>query len=222
MSLKLNGCLLLTGNVLLDMIKKAIMNGCLVMQIQKDEIRNKINEAALEEFLVAGYSQSSMRNIAAAAGITVGNIYSYFSSKEHLFESLLADTLDELHHLISIEVSGDDPVSSYNIEQLTHAIADVFMKDRIQFLILMDGSGGSKYENIKTQLIELACGRIHQELVLRLHFACVDPMLSYALAIAVIEGLIAIFKKCGDDYERLKILLSEFLIVIFGNFKNRL
>ncbi len=192
------------------------------MQIQKDEIRQKINEAALEEFLVSGYSQSSMRNIAAAAGITVGNIYSYFSGKEHLFESLLSDTVDKLHQLITMEVSSEDPLSSSSIGEMTHAIAKVFMEDRIEFLILMDGSSGSKYENIKARLVELVCHRIHQELMPRLHIKLMDEILSDSLAIAVIEGLITIFRKCGEDYERLELLLSEFLMVIFGDILKRL
>jgi AcrR family transcriptional regulator len=192
------------------------------MQIQKDEIRNKINEAALEEFLVAGYTQSSMRNIASNAGITVGNIYSYFSSKEHLFESLLSETVERLHKLISIEVTPDDPVSSSNIEQITQAVAIAFMENRIQFLILMDGSVGSKYENIKSRLVELVSKRIHEQLVPILHLKSVDSLLSNSLAVAVIEGIITIFRNCGEDYERLKTLLSEFMTFIFGDLPKRM
>lgn len=192
------------------------------MQIQKDEIRQKINEAALEEFLVAGYSQSSMRNIASAAGITVGNIYSYYSGKDHLFESLLSGTVEKLHRLIAIEVSPEDPLSTFSIGQMTRAIANVFMEDRMQFLILMDGSVGSKYENIKTILLESASRRIHKELVPRLHIKSIDAILSSSLAVAVIEGIITIFRKCGDDNERLEALLSEFLTVIFGDIIKRL
>lgn len=192
------------------------------MQIQKDEIRKKIYNAALEEFLVAGYAQSSMRNIASAAGITVGNIYSYFSGKEHLFESILSETVDKLHSLISIEVSVDEPLSSSGIGYITHAISRIFMENRIQFLILMDGSVGSKYENIKLSLTELVCSRIHKELIPRLHTKNSDALLSNSLAVAVIEGVFNIFRKCGDDYERLEILLTEFLTVVFGDILKRL
>ncbi len=198
------------------------MNGCLVMQIQKDEIRNRINEAALEEFLVAGYTQSSMRNIAAAAGITVGNIYSYFSSKEHLFESLLSNTVENLRSLVSIEIAADDLVSTISIGQITRAITDIFKKDRMEFLILMDGSAGSRYENIKTTLVELVCQRIHMDLVPKLHLKKADPLLSHSLAIAVIEGILTILRKSENDNERLEELLSEFLTVIFGDIHKRL
>ena len=34
------------------------------MQTRKEPVKNKIVEAALEEFLVTGYENSSMRNIA--------------------------------------------------------------------------------------------------------------------------------------------------------------
>lgn len=203
-------------------MKLVKMNGCLVMQIQKDEIRNKIYEAALEEFLVAGYSQSSMRNIAFNAGITVGNIYSYFSSKEHLFESVLSETIHKFHRLIQINVSPDEPVSSVSIAQITRAVANAFMENRMQFLILMDGSAGSKYENIKTSLIELVCNRIHEQLVPKLNLKNPDSVFSYSLAVALLEGVITIFRNCGDDYERLEVLLSEFLTFMLGDINNRL
>ena len=107
------------------------------MQTQKELIKNKIMDAALEEFLVAGYTQSSMRNIALQAGITVGNIYSYFSSKEDLYDLLLQETVAQLQQLILIEVPRDNPLSAQSITEITHYVSQVFLKNRIQFLILI-------------------------------------------------------------------------------------
>jgi len=47
------------------------------MQILKEEVHNKIINAAKEEFLEYGYSGASMRRISKKIGMTVGNIYRY-------------------------------------------------------------------------------------------------------------------------------------------------
>lgn len=51
--------------------------------------RDRITDAAAELFLRRGYAQTSLRDIAAAAGIKAGSIYYHFDSKE----ALLADVL---------------------------------------------------------------------------------------------------------------------------------
>ncbi len=192
------------------------------MQVQKDEIRSKILDAALDEFLVAGYSQSSMRNIAAQAGITVGNIYSYFSGKEDLFENVVASVVEQLRNLVLMTVPGDDPVSSSSIAEMTHAINEVFLNNRNQFLVLMYGSTGSRYENLKESLIELAQRRLQDELLRMMPSGSLDPLLSNSVAVAIIEGILNIFRKCGNDGERRERLLSRFLTVIVGDLYRRL
>lgn len=192
------------------------------MQVPKDEIRSKILDAALDEFLVAGYSQSSMRNIAAQAGITVGNIYSYFSGKEDLFENVVANAVEQLRNLVLIEVPGDDPVSSSSIAEMTHAINEVFLCNRNQFLILMYGGSGSRYENLKESLIELAQHRLQDELLKILPGVSIDPLLSNSIAVAIIEGILNIFSKCGNDGDRRELLLSRFLTIVVGDLYRRL
>ena len=49
---------------------------------QREDVRQRIMDCAVEEFLMYGYSGSSMRNISTQAGMTVGNVYAYFSSKD--------------------------------------------------------------------------------------------------------------------------------------------
>ncbi len=51
----------------------------------------KALEAALELFSKQGFRGSTMRHIADAAGLSVGNLYHHFPSKEAIFERLLDD-----------------------------------------------------------------------------------------------------------------------------------
>ncbi len=56
----------------------------------------KALEAALELFSKQGFRGSTMRQIADAAGLSVGNLYHHFPSKEAIFERLLDDYWERL------------------------------------------------------------------------------------------------------------------------------
>lgn len=49
----------------------------------------KIQQAALAEFLEKGFLGASLRQIVKSAGVTTGAFYGYFSSKEALFNALV-------------------------------------------------------------------------------------------------------------------------------------
>ncbi len=49
----------------------------------------KIEDAALRIFTRQGYHGTSVREIAEEAGISLGNIYNYYKTKEEIFESLV-------------------------------------------------------------------------------------------------------------------------------------
>lgn len=58
--------------------------------------RTQIVSAAMELFRENGYDRTTMRAIAAKAGVSVGNAYYYFSSKEELIQGFY-DDLAEAH-----------------------------------------------------------------------------------------------------------------------------
>ena len=68
-----------------------------------EETRSQILETALELFRERGYEETTMRGIAEAAGVSVGNAYYYFRSKEHLIQAFYERTHHE-HVALSREV----------------------------------------------------------------------------------------------------------------------
>jgi AcrR family transcriptional regulator len=68
-----------------------------------EETRAHILETALELFRERGYEETTMRGIAEAAGVSVGNAYYYFRSKEHLIQAFYERTHHE-HVALSREV----------------------------------------------------------------------------------------------------------------------
>jgi AcrR family transcriptional regulator len=67
------------------------------------QTRTLIVETALRLFAERGYDRTTMRVIAAEAGVSVGNAYYYFPSKEHLIQGFY-DRIQELHHAASAQV----------------------------------------------------------------------------------------------------------------------
>ncbi|MEM1179890.1 MAG: TetR family transcriptional regulator [Acidobacteriota bacterium] len=57
--------------------------------------RARILECALELFRERGYDDTTMRTIAERAGVSLGNAYYYFKSKEHLIQGYYARSHEE-------------------------------------------------------------------------------------------------------------------------------
>lgn len=74
------------------------------MQVLKGNIRRRILNVAEQQFAQHGFAKTSMREVAAQAGIAVGNLYHYFPGKDDLFRALLSpvltafDTMLQHHH----------------------------------------------------------------------------------------------------------------------------
>jgi AcrR family transcriptional regulator len=60
-----------------------------------EQTRAQILDVALELFRERGYEETTMRAIAEAAGVAVGNAYYYFRSKEHLVQAFYERTHED-------------------------------------------------------------------------------------------------------------------------------
>ena len=86
------------------------------VQAAKSEIStSKVLDAALELFSTQGYGATSMRAISEASGLSVGNLYHHFGSKEAIFQNLideywemLLDPDNQLQQLFSEAAFPDD------------------------------------------------------------------------------------------------------------------
>ena len=71
-----------------------------------EETREKILETALELFRERGYGETSMREIAAKAGVATGLAYYYFASKEAIVLAFYARASRELGPLLEAAQKG--------------------------------------------------------------------------------------------------------------------
>jgi AcrR family transcriptional regulator len=78
------------------------------------ERRNHIVHCCTRVFAKKGYSHSSMRELAKACEMSIGNLYHYFGSKEEILYSIINDaTLRQVEYVehYAEETSRQDPVS---------------------------------------------------------------------------------------------------------------
>ena len=182
------------------------------MKNQREDVRQRITDCAKEEFLLYGYSGSSMRNISNQAGMTVGNVYAYFSGKEDLFNQVVLPARKAIESLISVELAPH-----MSVGEITSAVVEVFLNHRTEFLILLNGSAGSPYENVREDLVRLIAHRVSVELLPRVEQEKErDPLLTMAVVAALVEGFLRIFNNYGGDVERLKSLVSKMLSFVLG------
>lgn len=78
--------------------------------------RERVVQTAMQMARSGGYDSVQMRDVAAEAGVALGTIYRYFSSKDHLLAAGMTIWLEELEHSIrqrppTSEIPADRVVS---------------------------------------------------------------------------------------------------------------
>ncbi len=80
--------------------------------LPKAELRRRqILDAACDCVRRAGFHGASMAEIAASAGLSVGQIYRYFENKEAIIAAIVAQDLAEMHEKFAQFESADGPLA---------------------------------------------------------------------------------------------------------------
>lgn len=106
----------------------------IMAQVLKDNIRNKIIEAAKAAFLEKGLD-ASMRDIASRANITVGNIYRYFDSKEEIISTIIHHPLLLLNEAVerasNYQISLEKSIDNFDIRDANYKVALLSIADML-------------------------------------------------------------------------------------------
>lgn len=120
------------------------------------ETRKKIIISALNEFNQLGYANSKIASIAVSAGIGKGTIYSYFETKEKLFEGVIDYLIEDTYHPIqSGELTPDNTVVDFILQQMLPAIDNLESAGRanIARLVLSEGKNFDHIRELYLQKI---------------------------------------------------------------------
>jgi len=126
------------------------------------QTHSNILKSAKEQFFEKGFRNASVRTICNNAGVTNGAFYSHFESKEDLFGSIVQPCIDGLSQLYGSESdicldikSSEDIIKAFRQSYVSADKIIQYMCDNRQiFLILLDCSAGSEYENFPEQIIK--------------------------------------------------------------------
>ncbi len=103
---------------------------------KKQQTRRAIIDAAVQLFGEQGYERTSIEQLARAAGIGKGTIYSYFKTKSEIFLAYCEDELEFLYKTLAEQSDPDTPL----IDQLLTLFTGMFhyvMKNKEFGRILM-------------------------------------------------------------------------------------
>ena len=98
------------------------------------ESRKRIIDAAMDVFSTKGYAAANIREIAKAAGISIGGVYLYFKNKEELYKSLIRENRSSLRSMIEM-TSGQARTASEALSAFIKVNLDYALKHK-EFLLL--------------------------------------------------------------------------------------
>lgn len=133
------------------------------MSKQIEGVSENIIKCAREEFLQKGFSEASLRTIAANAGTTTGSIYSRFGDKEGLFDAIVGPASDWIMEMFTrTQEDFHELDGTMQQEQLADTSSDGmlemldYMYEHFQeFQLLLDASHGTRYQNFVDRLVDI-------------------------------------------------------------------
>ena len=106
-------------------------------QAKAEATRQRALDAALELFSQQGFRATTIRQIAKTAGLSVGNVYYHFSSKEAIFEHLLQDFKRRIFDVDSPFSRIFEPLDFPGDLEILAEACDELVSENIPYLLLI-------------------------------------------------------------------------------------
>ena len=192
------------------------------MQKLKTEIRQRIIDVGKLRFKKEGYENTSMKDIASDAGISIGNIYRYFLTKKHLLNEILEEVEEEVKDFFEKLPSTYDEI---NIHHLFGMISDLTVKiaeeknDTLK--VMFNSQNESQFIEFKEKILNLFKDKmvtIAESMGTQKEMSSV---LCEAIARAEFEGFTCIVKSNIDDISQLRKNLEIYQKLMIENLGER-
>lgn len=126
----------------------------------KENVRTSILAAASDAFSRDGYRGARLQDVAAAAGVSTGNLYRYYPDKDALFDAIVPRSLAaRLLKLLRARVRELGTVQDWRTmtaarSETAHALLAFFIEHRVASLILMSGGAqGSSLGHVRPAVV---------------------------------------------------------------------
>ena len=175
-----------------------------------------LKEAKIE-FTENGYQNASLRKIVKQAGLTTGAFYGYFKNKEKLFDTLVADSYDEI---ISIYKEALDTFFSFSPEEqmenmisvtyeCMHKLKDYMYDNYDAVKLILCCSQGTKYDDLVHRMANMdseATRDFAKSIeIVNSEINVVNPVLEHILTSGMFAGFFELIvhdvpREDADDY----------------------
>ena len=164
----------------------------------------KIQQAALAEFLDKGFLGASLRQIVKNAGVTTGAFYGYFSSKEALFNAIVEPHAAALMgrfmeaQTTFAELPEKEQPEHMGVESGTYLdwMVDYICQHREPVKLLLTRSEGTSYEHFVHNMVEVEVEytQRYMEVLRRLgrDIPVLDKSLCHIIASGMFNGIFEI------------------------------
>lgn len=133
------------------------------MARQIEGVSERILACAKAEFLDKGYTEASLRVIAAAAGTSTNSIYVRFGDKEGLFSAIVEPVLNEMvERFLKIQEEFHGMNRESQMERMpeyadggTAELVDYMYQYLDEFRLLLDASYGTRFHNFVDELVRI-------------------------------------------------------------------
>ena len=174
------------------------------MEEKSNATLEKIQEAALKEFLDKGFQGASLRQIVKNAGVTTGAFYGYFSSKEALFTAALMGKFMEAQTAFA-ELPEEQQPDHMGLESSScvHWMVDYICAHREPVKLLLTRSEGTGYEHFVHNMVEVEVDYTLQYMEVLRRLGRDIPELSQSLCHIIASGMMGgIFEIVVHDMPR--------------------
>ena len=106
----------------------------------REAVRRRLLDAALEVFAERGYAGANLDQVAAAAGLTKGAIYSNFVSKDDLFFAMMHNQVLNRVEAVraALEAGADAPRAQQTLHDIGRLLTAAFTEQREWQLVFLD------------------------------------------------------------------------------------
>jgi len=195
------------------------------VKIKKEEtvMRNlgKILDATLSVGIEKGFQAMTMRDLSAAAGLSMGALYSYFSSKEEILKVFLSQGREIIRQiLVEFTEKENDPVAKLNAAIKVH----LFLTERMHkwfYFSYMETKNLSLQEREKAVYSELRAEKLIEEILVDGHKKGAFRETDHSLAASVIKAMLQDWYLKRGKYSKKQIDVdqyAEFIISFIHSF----
>jgi len=201
-----------------DIIKEnglfAYAKGGSRVQYKKDEIKEKIDAAALTVFAGKGYKSAKISDISESAGVSVGNIYRYYKSKDEIFyANVHEDFIEEAKTLLA------EKIFAMERRENPSEIINFMVENRNKLIIVFEKCEGTKYEKAKSELVEFILMTVRKSLEEQFGISEIESTHGFTAAIIynnLIDMVLGILEESKDSETAAKCLGAINTYHMFG------